>query len=398
MRAVILAAGMGNKLKPFTESMSKVMLPIANKPILRYVVDAVTQSGIDDIVIVSGYKNERIMNYFGDGKNFETNIKYVFQNQQIGTGHALLQAKKEFDEDIVVLAGDNIIDAGLLSPIIKQNGSAILFTKNDAPSKYGVVTMDKGLITSIQEKPKENIGNLISTGIYKFEKELADGLEQHVLQGSNTITSFIQLILKNKKEIASVEGKGIWQDAVYPWDLLQVNENVLQHCSSIIHGNIEKGVEIRENVSVGKDTIIRSGSYIVGPVIIGEGCEIGPNTCIFPSTSIGDNVTIGAFSEIRNSILMNNVTVGSRSNVLQSVIGEGSTLSTNFTSTVGNAYINLEDSDNFHKVSNIGTFIGESCEIGSGVIVDPGKMVGMNCKIGALRRISENVKSNGIVV
>ena len=398
MRAVILAAGEGNKLRPFTESISKVMLPIANKPILQYVVDAVTQSGIDDIVMVLGYKNERIMNYFGDGKEFETNIKYVFQRQQLGTGHALLQAKKEFDEDVIVLAGDNIIDAGLLSPVLKQNGSALLFTKNDVPSKYGVITIDKGLITSIQEKPKENIGNLISAGIYKFEKELVGDLEQYVLQGSNTITSFVQLLLKNKKEIASIKGEGTWQDAVYPWDLLKVNENALQHCSSIAHGNIEKGVEMRGNVSVGKDSIIRSGSYIVGPVIIGEGCEIGPNACIFPSTSIGDNVTIGAFSEIKNSILMNNVTVGSRSTVLQSIIGEGSTLSTNFISAVGDVYINLEDSDNFHKVSNIGTFIGESCEIGSGVIVDPGKMIGRNCKIGAMRRISENVKSNGIVV
>lgn len=398
VRAIILAAGEGKRLRPFTESMSKVMLPVANKPILGYVVDAVTGCGIEDIVMVLGYGKERIMNYFGDGKEFGANIKYVFQEKQLGTGHALLQAKEEFEDEFIVLAGDNIIDSSLISPIITQDGLALLYITHDKPSKYGVVKVDDGLIKDICEKPKEDIGNLISTGICKFGRDISNDLKQHLSQGHNRLTSFVQLLLKNGKDIASVKGNGIWQDAVYPWDLLKINDTAIQNCSRSVAGKIEKGVELRGNVSVGGDSIVRSGSYIIGPVVIGEGCEIGPNVCIFPSTSIGSGVTIGAFSEIKNSILMNNVVVGSRSSVLQSVIGKGSEIGSNFTSATGDAYIKIDDSNDFHMVKDIGAFIGENCEIGSGVLIDPGKIIGKNCKISAQRRITENVKSEGIVV
>ena len=398
MRAIILAAGEGKRLRPFTEAMSKVMLPVANKPILGYVVDAVTGCGVEDIVMILGYGKERIMDYFGDGKEFGANIKYVFQEKQLGTGHALLQAKEEFEDEFIVLAGDNIIDSSLISPIITQDGLALLYITHDKPSKYGVVKVDDGLIKDICEKPKEDIGNLISTGICKFGRDISNDLKQHLSQGHNRLTSFVQLLLKNGKDIASVKGNGIWQDAVYPWDLLKINDTAIQNCSRSVAGKIEKGVELRGNVSVGGDSIVRSGSYIIGPVVIGEGCEIGPNVCIFPSTSIGSGVTIGAFSEIKNSILMNNVVVGSRSSVLQSVIGKGSEIGSNFTSATGDAYIKIDDSNDFHMVKDIGAFIGENCEIGSGVLIDPGKIIGKNCKISAQRRITENVKSEGIVV
>jgi len=399
VRAIILAAGEGKRLRPFTESMSKVMIPVANKPILGYVVDAVTGCGIEDIVMVLGYGKERIMDYFGDGKEFCANIKYVFQEKQLGTGHALIQAKEEFEDESIVLAGDNIIDSSLISQIINQDGLALLYITHEKPSKYGVVKVDGGLIKNIYEKPKEDIGNLISTGIFKFEGELSNDLEKHVSQGHNRLTSFVQILLKNGKEIASVKGNGIWQDAVYPWDLIKINETALQNCSRSVAGKIEKGVELRGNVSVGENSIIRSGSYIIGPVTIGEGCEIGPNVCIFPSTSIGSGVTIEAFSEIKNSIIMNNVVVGPRSSVLQSVIGKGCKIGSNFiSSTAGDVYIKIGDSNDFHMVKDIGAFIGENCEIGCGVIIDPGKIIGKNCKISAQRRITENVKSEGIVV
>ena len=398
MRAVILAAGEGRRLRPFTESMPKVMLPVANKPILEYVVNAVTESGIQDIVMVLGYKKERIMDYFGDGKEFDARIKYVFQDEQLGTGHALLQAKKEFDTEFLVLPGDNLIDAQMLSQIVDKDGVALLFTQHDMPSKYGVVTVDNDLLTSIVEKPKEELGHLISTGIYKFEKAIAKGLEDQVSQGSHTLTGFLQSLLQQGETIGSVRGDGTWQDAVYPWDLLQVNETALHQCPSTIAGKVERGVEIKGQVLIGEGTIIRSGSYIVGPVVIGKGCEIGPNACIFPSTSIGDHVTVHAFCELRNSIVMNDVTMGTHSLVAQSVIGEGCTIGANFATSVGGAYVNLGYSDQFHKVQNIGCFMGDMCTVGGGVVVDPGCVIGKQCTIGSLSHIAENVKSESTVV
>ena len=118
MKAVILAAGEGKRLRPFTETMPKVMLPVANKPMLEYVFDAVKKSGIDEIVVVVGYKKEVIMDYFKDYE--DVTITYVTQGKQLGTAHALLQAKKYIKDSFIVLAGDNIIDQSSISRLIKN--------------------------------------------------------------------------------------------------------------------------------------------------------------------------------------------------------------------------------------------------------------------------------------
>ena len=138
MKAVILAAGEGRRLRPFTETLPKVMLPVANKPILEYVVDAVKKSGITDIIIVVGYKKEVIMEYF---KNYKgAKITYVEQNKQLGTAHALLQAKKLIKNPFIILSGDNIIDKKSISNLIKDTAKySILIKENPQPSKYGVV-------------------------------------------------------------------------------------------------------------------------------------------------------------------------------------------------------------------------------------------------------------------
>jgi len=122
-------------------------------------------------------------------------------------------------------------------------------------------------------------------------------------------------------------------DIVYPWDLIHVNESMICSTSGSTSGTIEKGAILKGPVVVGKDTTIRSGCYIVGPVVIGEGCEIGPNACVFPSTTIGNNVVVHPFCEIRNSIILDDSRVGSSSYISQSVVGRGSVLGHNFSAT-----------------------------------------------------------------
>ena len=118
MKAVILAAGEGKRLQPFTETMPKVMLPVANKPVLEYVFDAARNCGIDEIIVVVGYKKEVIMEYFKNYKGIK--ITYVIQDKQLGTAHALLQAKKHLDDSFIVLSGDNIIDNNIISKLIND--------------------------------------------------------------------------------------------------------------------------------------------------------------------------------------------------------------------------------------------------------------------------------------
>ncbi len=389
MKAVILAAGEGKRLRPFTETLPKVMLPVANKPIIKHIIDSLEKTDIDEIVIVVGYKKEVIMEYF---KNYsKIKISFVTQDKQLGTAHALMQAKKKIKGSFIVVPGDNIIDNKSISKLIKDKSKYSLLIKEHLhPSKYGVVFTEKGNLKRIVEKPKEEIGKFISTGIYKFPKNIFKTIEKLANEGNYALTSSIQEIIKESTVNTIIADQ--WMDIVYPWDLLSVNETMIHKIKSSKGGTIEKNVVIKGNVSIGKDTRIYSGCYIVGPVTIGKNCEIGPNVCIFPSASIGDNSSVHPFTEVRNSVIMSNVHIGSNSFITNSVISKGTVVNNNFSSSSGKKHAEIEDE--CREIENIGAMIGEDCVIKDHVVVDPGIIIGRKCEIDSMKRIRKNLESN----
>ena len=389
-KAVILAAGEGKRLRPFTETMPKVMLPVANKPLLEYVFDATKKSGIDEIIVVVGYKKEVIMEHFKDYKNIK--ITYVTQDRQLGTAHALLQAKKHIKDTFIVLAGDNIIDSASISKLIKDPADhALLIKEHPHPSKYGVVIVENRNISRIIEKPKEDIGKYISTGIYKLPRSVFTDIERCTAQGAHALSSVIQSLIEKGTHINTLLAKS-WMDIVYPWDLITVNETMIQTTSEYTSGVIEKGVTIKGPVCIGKDTRIYAGCYIVGPVVIGDSCEIGPHTCIFPSTSIGNNTVVHPFSEIRSSVIMNDVHIASTAHISRSIIGKGCIIGDNFSTITGKTIIEIDNE--FKKLEiPIGTMMGEDCSVESHVVVDPGKIIGRKCKISPMKHIRKNIPS-----
>jgi UDP-N-acetylglucosamine diphosphorylase / glucose-1-phosphate thymidylyltransferase / UDP-N-acetylgalactosamine diphosphorylase / glucosamine-1-phosphate N-acetyltransferase / galactosamine-1-phosphate N-acetyltransferase len=394
MKAVILAAGEGKRLRPFTETMPKVMLPIANKPILEHVLDALKNTGVAEVVLVVGYKKEVIMDYLKDYKG--TKITYITQDKQLGTAHALLQAKDSINEKFIVLAGDNIIDNESIQKLIQEKSEYSLIIKEHSyPSKYGVVFLENQNLKKLVEKPKEEIGKFISTGIYKFPKNVFKKIQELSKQGIHDLSSVVQSLLKDEITF-STNIASSWMDIVYPWDLVQVNETMMQNIKASTGGTIEKNVTIKGSVSIGKETKIYSGSYIVGPVVIGEGCEIGPNACIFPSTSIGDNSVIQPGAQIQNSVIMNDTHIGSSSFITNSIVARGSILGHNFSSSSGENIIEIEGE--FKKVKNLGALIGEDCTINNHVVVDPGVIIGRKCKIESMKRIRKNIESNSKVM
>jgi glucose-1-phosphate thymidylyltransferase len=394
-KAVILAAGEGRRLRPFTETMPKVMLPVANKPVLEYVFDAVRKSGIAEVIVVVGYKKEVIMEYFKDYKNLK--ITYVTQDRQLGTAHALLQAKKHIKESFIVLAGDNIIDPDSISKLMKDPSEyAILIKEHPYPSKYGVVFVENRSIRRIVEKPKEDVGKYISTGIYKLPRSVFTDIERCSQEGIYALSFVIQTLVDSGKHINTVLAKS-WMDIVYPWDLISVNEAMIQGTAASTGGVIEKGVTLKGAVTVGKDTKIYSGCYIVGPVVIGDDCEIGPNACIFPSTTIGNNTVIHPFSEIRSSVIMDDAHIASNSHISHSVIGKGCIIGDNFSTITGKTIIEVDDE--FKRLETpIGAMIGEDCIIESHVVVDPGIIIGRKCRISPLKRIIKNIPSESKVM
>lgn len=404
MKAVILAAGEGKRCRPLTLTRSKVMLPVANKPILEHVINALVKNDITDIVMIVGYKKERIMDYFEDGINFGVKITYIEQKAQIGTAHAILQAREEIgDEDkFIVVNGDNIIGKDTISALTNgaQGDATILVCKKDDVSNYGVVVARGKDVAEIIEKPKTLVSHLINTGIYLLTTDIFEMIERTQIStaGEYAITDTLQLMINSGMNVTMAITNTEWLDAVYSWNLLEANTIVLGDLhTDLSKCKVEDNVSIKGNVSVGKNTTIRSGSYIVGPVVIGDNCDIGPNVVILPSTCIGNNVSIGSFSYIKNSILMNDIRVSTHGNVSSSVVGSNVTIGPNFLTEEGkDMYIHLERE--LHSAEKLGTIIGDDVEIGASVLIRAGNMISANSRISSGKTISEDVPKNSIVI
>ncbi len=389
-QAVILAAGEGQRLRPFTVTKPKAMLSVADKPILAYVIESLAQNGIRNIVLVAGYKKEQIFNYLGSGEQFGVTVTYVTQDKQLGTAHALAQAKECVDDEFLVLPGNKLIDAATIAHFVHAKPQAVLVKRVENPIRYGVVNVEGEVVKRITEKPKEAESSLINTGIYAFNKEVFSFIESEL-----GITDVLNNMIARGARICAYETEGTWLDIVYPWDMISLNSAIINRITAVVDGTIEHGVSINGLVSVGKDTIIRSNSYIVGPVVIGEGCEIGPNVCILPATSIGKNVVISPFSEIENSVVGDDVSIGPGSIVQDSVIDRGTIMGGHFTACSDDVEIIVNAEIHLVKV---GAMLGECCNLGNSVTIQPGAIIGNHSRIKSLKLISGVLPDGSLVL
>ena len=395
MEAVVLAAGEGTRIRPLTYTKPKVMLPIANRPILEHLILELKKAGITDIVLVVGYKEEKVREYFGDGSDFGVRIEYVLQTKQLGTADALKSAVHLLNDDFfIMLNGDNIVCSEDVEKVMEVEGMAIGVVRVENPQDFGVVEIENGRIKKIVEKPEKPQSNLINAGVYKFNSDIIDFLEKTSIskRGEYEITNTIQLAINSGIEFKALELK-TWIDVGYPWDLLKANEFMLKNIEkSIVEGEIEEGVYIKGNVIVGERTVIRSGSYIIGPVVIGKNCIIGPNCFIRPYTSIGDNCHIGACVEIKNSIVMSNTNVPHLNYVGDSVIGENC----NFGAGTKIANLRLDEKEIYAVVKGkkvptgrrkFGAIVGDNVKTGINVSINVGTMIGNDVLIAPSAKV-----------
>ncbi len=395
MKAVILAAGEGARMGPFTASVPKVMIPVGNRPILEYVVRAVVESGIRDILMVIGYRRERIQSYFQDGKAFDARITYIQEPKQLGTAHTVLQAKPSLDGPFLVLNGSSLIDKAFVGDLLDHaDEPAVVIKESERPQEYGVVTLRGKHVVAITERPREVTSNLINTGAYVLNPSVFELIEHEAEEGRHDIPSVLSEWAKTTA-ITAVESKGTWVDARYPWDLLRLNATALQGVHDVRAGTIERGVTVRGRVSVGEGCVIRSGAYLQGPLSLGPGCEVGANAVLMPSTSLGKNVRVGPLSTISNSILMDDVSLGPSSVVHDSVLGSGVVARAGLLAASGPADVLIEGE--YHSVRQIGALIGEDSELGNGVTVDCGAVVNERARVASGARLRGNLPAGAVV-
>jgi UDP-N-acetylglucosamine diphosphorylase / glucose-1-phosphate thymidylyltransferase / UDP-N-acetylgalactosamine diphosphorylase / glucosamine-1-phosphate N-acetyltransferase / galactosamine-1-phosphate N-acetyltransferase len=324
MKAVVLVAGKGTRMEPLTSDCPKVMLQVANKPILEHILNSAIQAGIEGFVFITGYLEQQIREYFGDGSKWGVSIDYVLQKEQLGTANAIGYAKGHVEEAFLVLNGDMLIGQEDLKALISRTEEAVICVKEvENPSDFGVLEVENNKVVRIIEKPKNPPTKLANAGVYLFRESIFDFIDrtQASVRKEFEITDSIQMLIDSGAAVGYSPLEGRWIDIGYPWDLLKANERLLKDLKSRCEGTVEPNATIKGEVVIGKGALIRNGSYIEGPVIIGENCDIGPNCFIRPSTAIGNHARVGNAVEIKNTIVMEGTHVGHLSYVGDSIIG-----------------------------------------------------------------------------
>jgi glucose-1-phosphate thymidylyltransferase len=384
MQAVILAAGEGKRVRPLTRNRPKAMIPVANRPIIEYVIDALVKNGIRDIIVVVGYRKEQVTRHLNQ---LSVPVRVVVQAKQLGTAHALRTAEPFIKEDFLLLPGDNYIDAQSIARVMAvRNG--MLVREHPSPSNFGVVLLKGEYVTGILEKPAHAPSFMVSTGIFSLTKDF------FAFTRENDITDAVSSMLAAGGKIHAVTADD-WQDAIYPWDLLIMNSRLLKNLSPAREGEASRQTLISGPVRIGKGTTIGANTVIKGPVIIGNDCEIGPNCCIMPDTSIGSRAVIEPFSYIRNSLIMDDVAIGSHSRVVDAVIGERCRLADHTSTASAEGLLEIEGT-----VINpsFGAILGDQVEC-KAFTVFRHCIAGNNVRIRAIHRsLSQILPDDAVVI
>jgi len=401
MKCVILAAGEGKRMHPLTYTRPKVMLPIAGKPILEWNLRNARAAGLKDFIFVVSYKSEMVREYFGNGKKWNIKITYVNQGEPMGTAHAIGMVES-FVNDCLVMCGDTIFGTNDIKKI-KRKGNKIGLIKVENALEYGIVELIGKYVVKIYEKMDRPFTNVINAGIYHFNKDMFSYIRntEKSARGEYEITDSINLFASKEK----MEGVFLkdWRDVVYPWHLLDANEELLKKLKTKIQGTVEKNVTIKGPILVGKGTVIRSGSYIEGPVIIGDNSNIGPHCFLRPYTTIGNHCHIGNACEVKNSIVMDHSNVPHLNYVGDSVIGEhcnlgaGTTVA-NLRLDKNNIVVTLNGKKIDSKRRKLGTIIGDNVQTGINSTINVGTMIGNNVFIGLGALAKEEIRPDSKIL
>ncbi len=330
MKGLVLSGGSGTRLRPLTHTGPKQLIPVANKPVLQYVIEDLRYAGITDIGVILGNNGkEQVIAELKDGKQYGVKITYIEQGAPLGIAHAVQCAQKFMgDDDFIVYLGDNMLKDGVKGLVddFHEGGydAAISLQAVANPRQFGVAELDKqGRVIGLEEKPKVPKSNYALVGVYLFTPVIFDMIRQIKPSWRNEleITDAIQRLLDNKYKVRSHIVSGWWKDTGKPEDILDVNRLVLDELKPLVEGTVEDGASVAGRVSLGKNSVIRSGCVVRGPVVIGKDCAIEAGTYIGPYTAVGDGCAVkGAYVE--SSVLMAGCSVSCENRIVDSLIGK----------------------------------------------------------------------------
>lgn len=300
MKALIASGGRGTRLRPITHTQNKHLIPIANKPILYYAIEAAAEAGIKEIGIVHNADSLEVPNYVGDGTKWGVRITYIPQEQPGGLAQVVMLAERFIGRDkFVFYLGDNMVVGGIKRFIdeFEKSGCNCFLTLSRVkdPERFGVPELRDGRIVGVEEKPAKPKSTFAVAGIYLYDHHIFEAVKSLKPSGRGEleISDAHQYLIDKKLKVGYTEITGWWKDTGKPTDLLEANRLILDALTSRTDGEVDAQSDVAGKV------IIEGGAKVVnskirGPVVIGRNCII-ENSYIGPFTSIGDK------TEVRNS-------------------------------------------------------------------------------------------------
>jgi len=327
MKALVLSGGKGTRLYPLTYTRAKQLIPVANKPVLFRVIEAIRDAGITDIGIVVGDTAEEVMDAVGDGRRWGVKVTYIRQEAPLGLAHAVKISQDFLTNDkFVMFLGDNVIQGGITSLVDEfvnsDYNAQIVLTPVKEPQHYGVAELDDdGNIVRLVEKPRNPPSNLALVGIYMFDQHIFEAVNSITpsWRGELEITDAIQWLVEHGYKVRPYIHTGWWIDTGKPIDMLEANNRVLLEMEHEIRGYVDRDSKVDHNVTIEEGAEIIN-SVVRGPSVIGRDTRvvnayIGPFTSIYHDCHIED-------CEIEHSIVLENTTiVGIPHRIEDSLIG-----------------------------------------------------------------------------
>lgn len=400
MKAVILAAGHSSRLYPFAKDEHKSMIRIMGKPLLEYTIDGLRRNEIKELVIVVG-KNSSVERYFSNGKKYGVNIKYVTQPEPLGMGNALSLAKDYIDGDFLLLHAYHFDAVDFVRDLIKAQGInskiALLAKKRKDTFSQGVLRVDGDRVLDVVEKPAEGKepSKLCIVGMYLISRDFLDELHNTPVEQYQFEIALSSFAKKNIVKFIEIESDTV--SLKFPWDLINVKNYLLKNIKKSINKKtlVAKSAEIIGEVVIDEGATIMEGVRIKGPCYVGKNVTVGNNTLLRDGVCIEEGCTVGAFMEMKNTLLMKASKTHSGF-IGDSVIGEEVRIGAQF--STGNVRLDRETVSVAVKGEKIdsgrkslGTMIGNNVHIGIKSSTMPGIIIGSNCVIGPSTVVLNNV-------
>ncbi|MDS0475721.1 sugar phosphate nucleotidyltransferase [Natrinema sp. 1APR25-10V2] len=374
--AVVLAGGEGTRLRPLTQHRPKPMLPAATTPILEHVFDQLLAAGVTEITVVVGYGRTRVQAHFGPTYE-NVPLTYVTQERQLGSGHALCAAETAIDGSFLVVNGDQLVDSQIISDVRKAHAAteatATLGLLNRAEvSEYGGVLCEEGTVTELVEQPTDDRGYQLNAGVYAFEPRIFEALRETDTQpGEQSLIDGIRELCASSATVRGVVSEGLWVDATYPWDLLDVSFELFE--AGLVAD--DHAAAIAPSATVHESAVVRE------PVVVAPDCEIGAGAVVGPYVCLGDNATVGSNAVVEQSIIDADTRVGAGATVTDCVTGIGVTIGNGTTIPGGPGDVRV--GDRVFEDEQLGALLADRVVDQGGSTYVPGAIVGPDAVVEA---------------